>query len=125
MFDIPGFDPRSMTDDELLRRQEDLEARLNYAARSGGAGEMFAQLRAMLDSIEHTRRERMFLEMAGSGGTADPVVIETDPSLRPRQPEADAAPHAIRHTPARRTTPIAVPRATERPAPPAKKESGS
>lgn len=114
MSDLPGFQPHTMTDDELLRRQEALESRLTALSRMGGAAEAITQLQTMLQLIEHARRERMIVMVAELRRQESPVVIETDPSLVV-QPPTEQQPQVTRPMPARRPASVPIPRATPRP----------
>lgn len=85
MLDGLGFDPKTLTDDELYERHLELTGKKVLAARFG-RGTVVEQLTRMLNALEHERRERMFNERIGAYIQASsPVVIETDPDLREQQ----------------------------------------
>jgi hypothetical protein len=78
---IPGFDPKSLTNDGLLDKQLDLTRKRMQAVRFGQSVAA-QQLQALIQVIENERTERMFMERAGKYMLASsPVVIETDPVL--------------------------------------------
>lgn len=109
MFDIPGFNPRSMSDEELLSKQHDLSRRIEWASRFGMSTEMVAQMQCMLLSIEATRRERTFRDVFEMRQAALPTVIETDPDLRERdKPESEKNTLGTK-APARPKRPIPMP----------------
>ena len=81
MFDIPGFIPSSMSDDELLNRQAELSRRLNWANRFSGSGDMATQLWSMISAIEAERRDRVLKIMFDNRQKIFPEVIETEPDM--------------------------------------------
>ena len=110
---VPGFDPHSLTDDQLLERSQDLMRKLNWIAMYGsGAGVESMQL--MLQAIETERRERMFMERWKVVSPYLNDVIETDPVLREaeRPSEPTRGPRALDRSKAsagRRIVPTATP----------------
>lgn len=80
MFDVPGFDPSSMSDDELMSRHMELSRRLSWASRFG-SGEMGYQLQSMMISIEGERRDRLLRYMFKERSKLFPDTIETEPDL--------------------------------------------
>lgn len=92
MFSVPGFDPTSMTDDELLNKQSELNRRYVYASRFSTSSEMAAQFMSMIAAIEHERRERVLRISFDMRQGMFPDIIESDPDLivrdvRPTQEE--------------------------------------
>jgi hypothetical protein len=81
MFDIPGFNPSAMSDDELLNRQGELSRRLGWAARFSMSGDMSGQLYAMIGAIEAERRDRVLKMMFQERQKMFPEIIETEPDL--------------------------------------------
>lgn len=81
MFDIPGFTPSSMSDDELLNRQAELSRRLSWANRFSGSGDMATQIWAMISAIEAERRDRVLKIMFDNRQKIFPEVIETEPDM--------------------------------------------
>lgn len=85
MFSIPGFDPTTMTDDELLNKQSELNRRYAYASRFSVSSEMAAQFMAMIGAIEHERRERVLKVAFDMRQSMFPEVIESEPDLIVRE----------------------------------------
>lgn len=81
MFDIPGFNPTGMSDEELLNRQGELSRRLGWASRFSGSGDMSGQLYAMITAIEAERRDRVLRMMFSERQKLFPEIIETEPDL--------------------------------------------
>lgn len=80
MFDVPGFDPSSMSDDELSKRHGELGRRLTWASRFG-SGDMSYQLQNMMIAIEGERRDRLLRYMFQERSKIFPDTIETEPDL--------------------------------------------
>lgn len=81
MFSVPGFDPQSMTDDELLNKQSELNRRFVYASRFSSSTEMAAQFMSMIAAIESERRERVLKIAFDMRQGMFPEIIESDPDL--------------------------------------------
>jgi hypothetical protein len=88
MFDVPGFDPSSMSDDELMTRQAELSRRLVWASRWSGSGDMTSQFQMMLMAVEGERRDRMLKLMFAERQKMFPEIIETEPDLKVKAPVA-------------------------------------
>lgn len=105
MFGLFGFDPASMSDDELLTKQLELQAKLVWASRFGGS-DLVSSIQTILASIEFERMERVVRMGQKMRDQMFPPVIETDPELaamdKPKEPKPDAG----------RITPAARPRIT-------------
>lgn len=80
MFDIPGFTPSSFTDDELMKKQMNLNQKLVWANRFGSM-EACNQINSMISAIEAERRERVLKLIFKERGKLFPSIIETDPDL--------------------------------------------
>jgi len=81
-FSIPGFDPKSLTNDQLFEKQVELEKKKVMSNRFGKA-EMMAQLQMMIDAIDTERKERMFQDIFGKAMIeTQGLVVETDPDIR-------------------------------------------
>ncbi len=92
MFSVPGFDPTTMTDDELLNKQSELNRRFVYASRFSASTEMAAQFMSMIAAIEAERRERVLKIAFDMRQSMFPDIIESEPDLivrdvRPTQEE--------------------------------------
>lgn len=81
MFSVPGFDPTSMTDDELLNKQSELNRRFVYASRFSASTEMAAQFMSMIAAIEAERRERVLRIAFDMRQGMFPDIIESEPDL--------------------------------------------
>jgi len=81
MFDVPGFNPSAMSDEELLNRQSELSRRLGWASRFSQSGDMSSQLYAMISAIEMERRDRILKVMFQERSKMFPDIIESEPDL--------------------------------------------
>src|SRR3712207_3683679 len=88
MFNLFGFTPGSLSDEELLQKQTDLHARIVWASRFGSGG-MVTQLQALLSAVELERQERAFRMPWSERQAMFPDVIETDPDLAMQGKEAE------------------------------------
>lgn len=117
MFAIPGFDPKTFSNEELFEKQLDLVSKKILASRFSNY-DALNQLQLMIDAIDQERRERMFAERIGSYMVSTPsVVVESDPVLKARDNMASEAEteKQIKAAPAR---PIRKPIRTARPVKP-------
>ncbi len=80
MFDIPGFNPSSFTDDELMKKQMSLNQKLVWSNRFGSM-DACNQINAMISAIEAERRERILKVIFKERNKLFPSIIETDPDL--------------------------------------------
>lgn len=80
MFGLFGFDPAGMSDDELLHKTTELQARLVWASRFGGS-DMVSALQQYLYAIEFERNERINRMLQKQREAMFPPIIETDPEL--------------------------------------------
>lgn len=84
MFEFFGFDPKTLSNDELFDKQLILTSKRMIAIRAGKM-DAASQLQTMISAIEFERRERMFQERIGTHVLQSPsVVIETDVGLQDR-----------------------------------------
>jgi hypothetical protein len=81
MFDIPGFNPSSMTDDELMNRQAELSRRFGWANRFSTSTDIPGQLWAMISAIDAERRDRMLKMIFKERDKMFPEIIETEPEM--------------------------------------------
>lgn len=77
-----GFDPKTMSDDDLLSRTNELLRKMNWAQRFAGSGQGLQQMTMMLGLIEAERRERLFMDQWHLAEAYISEPIETDPDLR-------------------------------------------
>jgi hypothetical protein len=102
MYEFYGFDPKTLTDDELFEKQLALTSKRLMAARFGKV-DAANQLQMMITAIELERRERMFNAHIGVMVRASsPVVVETDVDLQPAVEETANKKSAPDHRPLRR-----------------------
>jgi hypothetical protein len=89
MFTIYGFDPRTLTNNELFEKQVELTRRRFIATRFGKP-DMADQLQVIIQAIEFERRERMFNDIIGVNLLNSPaVVVETDPDLKAKDEQIE------------------------------------
>ena len=80
MSDIPGFNPSTMTDDELMNKQVELNSRLAWASKFSGSN-MSSQFLMMIQAIEAERRDRLLRFIFAEREKMFPDVIESEPEL--------------------------------------------
>ena len=86
MFGFHGFDPKTLSDNELFEKELALTSKKLIAARFGKVDSV-NQLQMMILAIEQERRERMFIERIGSVVlAASPIVVETEIDLQEAAP---------------------------------------
>lgn len=113
MFDAIGFDPKTLTNEQLLDRQIDLAKKKMQAARFGKA-DAVNQLTIMIQMIERERYERIFNERIGVNiRNSSSVVVESDPTLQQKeipdeekQPKHAAPPSRAYPKPIRTAVPV-------------------
>jgi hypothetical protein len=91
MFEFYGFDPKTLTNEQLFETQLALTGKKIMAARFGKV-DLLNQLQMVIQAIDLERRERMFQEQIGSYLLASSsVVIETEVDLQEKiQPQEEA-----------------------------------
>jgi len=107
MFDIPGFNVRSFSEDDLYKKQAEISKRLAYASRFSASGQMVEQLRRMNEAISTELVSRMQKKIFVERNPRDGVCIETDPDPRilARQEAAEqASKPVVKRTPRSRRT---------------------
>lgn len=77
MTDIPGFSPKSMSDDELASKAEQLAGKLN-AARGTMSGGGADYLQLMLDALQQERTDRLLMAVWKSQERHLNKIIDTD-----------------------------------------------
>lgn len=87
MFDYFGFDPKSLSDDELLNKTTELRAKIVYASRFSSSGLLYS-LQGVLQSIEFEYQERMARRVFELQQNTLPDVIESDPGLAEKNPDS-------------------------------------
>jgi hypothetical protein len=92
MFGLIGFDTKSMSDEELLKRNMELQDKLVWANRFGSV-DLVGQIQTYLFAIESERQQRVIDRILAERNTMMADVIESDPDLRSDQKrEEDAKP---------------------------------
>jgi len=79
---VPGFNPKSLSDDELFYKAAELQKKINYATRFTSMGQGSEQMTLMLTMLENERSERMFYEQWKLREKYVSETIETDPDLQ-------------------------------------------
>jgi hypothetical protein len=82
VFAIPGFNLKTLSDDELFKKQAELLKKISWAQRHSSMGQGAQQMSAMLSLIETERSERMFMARWNMVEDYISEPIETDPTLR-------------------------------------------
>lgn len=82
MFSIPGFDPKTFSDDQIVKKMQDLNQRISYASRFSASFELVAQLQNLIAALDFERRERAYREAYDMRDAMLPDIIETDPEMR-------------------------------------------
>lgn len=110
-----GPDLSSLSDDDLLERQNEINRKIVWAARFSSS-EMVEQLRIHLRSLDFERRERAGRARAVQLAAQPPVVCETDPDLSRVHKEAfEAATAQENSKSSSRARPITITRERVRP----------
>jgi hypothetical protein len=125
MFDIPGFDIKSMSDDELLTKQHTIAQKISILVGVGGAPEAIQQLRAMSNAIDTERAERIFVDVWKIRQGMFPKVIETDPSMRQSEGSEEQVSDKKSKSRPNRPLPSAIMRRTANPVADTEKDSGT
>lgn len=101
MHGLFGFDPKNLSDDELLDRVVELNRRIAWSAKFG-SGEMLAALQSQRQAIEFEQRERLLAPYMAARLASPSVVVETDPDLAQEAKaarEAEAAKNSPKNKP--------------------------
>lgn len=124
MFDIPGFDIKHLSDEELLSKQHSIAQRMSILSTMGGAPEAIQQLRLMSDAIDAERAERIYVEVWNVQQAMFPKVIETDPDMRESETKEDQVDAKKTHARPNRVLPSAIMRRTSKPVADTDKDNG-
>jgi hypothetical protein len=81
---VPGFEPKKMSDEEIVRKVTDLQGKLVFAYGMGSYS-IVEQLNAMLEALQHEQMERMLIRLHEMRERMAPAVIETEPDLREKK----------------------------------------
>ena len=109
-----NFNPKALSDEELLAKTNDLQKKISWSQRFAGYGQGIQQMQAILTLIENERFERLFMERWNMIKPFVVEPIETDPNLRDAAraaKEKEHQPEKVRPRPRteRRPFPTATP----------------
>jgi len=76
---IPGLDPKTLNDEELMQKIIDLRTRYTYASQMFGSHEMARALGTFLDILEAEQQERLDRALYEQIQKQLPDIIDTDP----------------------------------------------
>jgi hypothetical protein len=85
MFDMPGFNPKSNTDDQLIEKMAELNKKILFMSYSTNGGSDMMMM--MLDAFENEYRERQFMEQWRLSAPYMARTIETEPDLKKTEQE--------------------------------------
>lgn len=132
MSDYTGFNPKTLSDEQLLTQSSKLLERLNWDNRFG-TGALSGQLLRLLEMINQERWERTLGQGVPAAPECSGPVNETDPVLRaamlaaatPAPPQAAPLMNSRRSVPIPTTTPVPTPTTAPvtAPAAPARRQS--
>ncbi|RYF06924.1 MAG: hypothetical protein EOO77_26320 [Oxalobacteraceae bacterium] len=105
MFEFSGFDPATMSDDELLQKTTDLHAKLVFAGRFGSA-DMIGSLQRLLQVIENERAQRVMRLFARDRDNAISDVIESDPDLAAAERDQESPERGGKIVPQKKPRPL-------------------
>jgi hypothetical protein len=81
---VPGFEPKKMSDDEIVKKITNLQGKLVFAYGMGSY-QIVEQMQAMLEALQHEQQERMLIRLHEMRDRMFPDIIETEPDLRPKK----------------------------------------
>lgn len=84
-YEIPGFDPKVFTDEELLKKSSEIMRKIAWSSRY--STNMLGALQTMQLMIDNERRERMMMEHWKNIEPYMSATIESDPDLKPKDEE--------------------------------------
>jgi hypothetical protein len=76
----PGLEPKSMSDEELMRKISELNSKMNISFTLGYNG-LIDQLQQMMDSLQFEQRERINIKMHEMMERNTKSVVDTDPEF--------------------------------------------
>lgn len=95
----PFFDPKTLTDDEILKKSHEIMSRLQYAHAFVGDMHMIEQLELLLESLQIERQERMNKQAWDMWQSQFPEVIESDPEFKKSKKAEERKPAAQKERP--------------------------
>lgn len=84
-YDMPGFDPKTFSDEELLKKSDELMRKISWSSRF--STNMMGQLQNMLIMIDNERRERIILDNWKNSENYFTATIESDPDVINKEEE--------------------------------------
>ena len=78
----PFFDPKPLSDDDILKKLNEVSSRLRYAQSFIGDQIMIDQLELLMESLQNERQERMNRQYFDSWNSQFPDVLESDPEFK-------------------------------------------
>lgn len=78
----PFFDPKPLSDDDILKKLNEVSSRLRYAQAYVGDFVMIEQLELLMESLQNERQERMDRQYFDSWNSQFPEVLESDPEFK-------------------------------------------
>lgn len=95
----PFFDPKTLSDEEILKKSHEIMSRLQYAHAVVGDSIMIEQLELLLESLQIERQERMNKQTWDMWHSQFPDVIESDPEFKKTKKTEERKPAAQRERP--------------------------
>jgi hypothetical protein len=77
---FPGFEPKNMSDDEIMRKTSDLQGKMVFAYGNASYG-MVEQMQMMLEALRFEQQERLSIKLHEMRERMFKDVIETEPDL--------------------------------------------
>lgn len=94
MFDFFGFDPRTLSDDDLAAKLAELQGKVVYASRFSSPG-LLESLQQLLGALQYEQHERLMRRAAEMYDKSLPDVIESDPDLSDKKSAPSKGPGKI------------------------------
>jgi hypothetical protein len=82
-YEIPGFDPKTFTDEDLLKKTTELARKIAWASKY--STNMLGALQTMQFMIDNERLERIKMEQWKNIESYMTSTIESDPDLKPKE----------------------------------------
>ena len=88
----PFFDTKKLSDEELLKKINDLSKRLNLVYMTNQSHMMIDQINTMLDILNEERMERLNKQTQDMWNKQFPEIIESDPEFKSERPSLENKP---------------------------------
>lgn len=99
--DHPFFNVKQLSDEDLLKKINDLTRRLNMTHLITGNSDMINQINLMIDMLNEERMERLNKQTFEMWNNQFPEIIETDPEFKMERPSSES--HKPINKPANKT----------------------